>query len=146
MKIFDTREEAIEFAKNASETYKQQLNFIKNRVFETSSVHSVITSDFEALFNAKIQFIPTKFKFMISVGNYVVYLVCDVIVSDLVITDLEERNIDFNKMLDLTEYKSDSLKRLFPFFRNEPIIIFNDYAKLIGLDDVRLEIDEILIK
>jgi hypothetical protein len=146
MKIFDTREEAIEFAKNAPETFKKQLNFIKNRVFETSSVHSVITSDFEALFNAKIQFIPTKFKFMISVGNYMVYLVCDVIVSDLVITDLEERNIDFNKMLDLTEYKSDSLKRLFPFFRNEPISIFHDYAKLIGLDDVRLEIDEILIK
>jgi hypothetical protein len=146
MKIFDTKEEAIEFAKNAPETFKLQLNFIKNRVFETSSVHSVITSDFEVLFNAKIQFIPTKFKFMISVGNYVVYLVCDVIVSDLVITDLEERNIDFNKILDLTEYKSDSLKRLFPFFRNEPISIFHDYAKLIGLDDVILEIDEILIK
>jgi hypothetical protein len=146
MRIFDTREEAIEFAKNAPEVFKKQLNFIKNRVFETSSVHSVITSDFNALFNAKIQFVPTKFKFMISVGNYVVYLVCDVIVSDLVITDLEKQNIDFNKMLDLTEYKSDSLKKLFPFFRYEPINIFNRYTKLIGLDDVRLEIDEIILK
>lgn len=146
MKIFDSREEAIEFAKNAPEMYKQQLRILKNYVFKTNDLHNVITSDFEARFKANIQFVPKSFKYMILTGNFVVYLVCDVIVTDLSVEDTESRDINFIKLLDFSNRETKSLIKMFPFFRNEPENLFREFSKYIALNDVGLSVDEIIIK
>jgi hypothetical protein len=146
MKIFDSREEAIEFAKNAPEMYKSQLQILKNYTFKTDEIYNVITSDFQARFKANIQFVPKSFKYMILTGNFVVYLVCDVIVKNLDIKDLDSRNIDFIKMLDLFNRETDSLIKLFPFFKIEPDRLFNEFSKYIALNDVKLSVNEIIFK
>lgn len=152
MKIFDTREEANEFAKNAEVNFKRPLNFLKNYTFTINesrpfSNYNLLMVDIKGTF----KLIPKKFKPMISVGNHVVYMYCDIVYEDLsmVMVDPPHSDLmDIVKKFNIGEYSEvfPSIKTAIPSLHRIPREKFNNISNLIGLDNFAFNDDEIIIK
>lgn len=152
MKIFNSREEADEFAKNADVNFKKQLNFLKNYTFTIDEARPFSNSN-ELMVHVKGKFklIPKKFKPMISVGDYVVYLFCDIEYEDLSMVMVEPPHTDLmeivKKLID-GKYSQvfPSVKNTIPSLHRIPREEFNKISSLIGLDDFSFNDGDIIIK
>lgn len=152
MKIFNSREEADEFAKNAETNFKKQLNFLKNYTFTIDEARPFSNSN-ELMVNVKGTFklIPKKFKPMISVGDYVVYLFCDIEYEDLSMVMVEPPHTD---LMDIVKKLMDgehsqvlpSFKNAIPSLHRIPRDEFNTISILIGLDDFGFMDEDIIIQ
>ena len=152
MKTFNSREESDEFAKNADVNFKKSLNFLKNYTFTIDEARPFSNSN-ELMVQVKGTFklIPKKFKPMISVGDYVVYLFCDIEYEDLSMVMVEPPHtdlIDIVKKLRNGEYSEvfPSVKKTIPSLHRIPREEFNKISSLIGLDDFSFNDENIIIK
>ena len=146
---FDTKDDAISFAETAQERYKKQLHKLKTMTFDSSAIYPGIPN-MTGQYSSKVRFIPKRFKVMIKTGDYVVYLVCDIIFNDFTLKSVVDDGYDLMNVFDLLYHGepvdvSNYHPPFFSYFRYEPVDIFDSFSKLVGMDGVSVKVEFVII-
>ena len=139
--IIKNRDETIEGLKRDSKILKDRLHLLSN--FRPLDDEIVLFSD-PIPFKCEIKFIPKKFSVMNSMGRIYKALTCDVVLKNT-----EFNDVDLNKLFTDPNVGDDFFKlfkKRFKSFRGKWENEFNKIAKLIGMEDYGLRINDIIFE
>ena len=135
--------------KEGEEKYGRRVSFFKDKKIDFSGDYALTFSDSERLpHEGKIEFKPIGFDAKYSTGDPTLYLIVDVVFSDIKIngmnTDLKNSLENISKALSLD--KTRVLNTMVPKFPYMAKDVFRDMKKYVGMDDVGLMIRDMDIE
>jgi hypothetical protein len=138
--IIKNRDETIESLKRDSKILKDRLHLLSN--FRPLDDEIVLYSDPTPL-KCEIKFIPKKFSVMSSMGRIYKALTCDVVLKNLKFNDN-----DMSKLFRDPKFEDFArvIKKQFMSHRGKWENEFNKIAKLIGMEDYSLKINDIIFE
>jgi len=142
-------EELETLKKEGEEKYGSRLSFFKDRKIDFSGDYSLTFSDSEKLpHEGKIEFKPIGFDAKYSTGNPTLYLIVDVVFSDI---KLDGKNVNLKTSVESLSKsvgldKTKTLKAIVPQFPNIVKNVFRDIKKYVGMGNVGLIIKDIDIE
>ncbi len=138
--IIKNRDETIESLKKDSEILKDRLPLLS--IFRPLDTNFTLYSEPMPL-KCEIKFIPKKFSVMNSMGRIYKALTCDVVLKNVKIGDG-----DFNRLFNDSQFESFSevFKQKFKNNRGKWGREFEKIAKLIGMEDYDLKINDIIFE
>ena len=138
--VIKNRDETIEGLKKDSEILKDRLHLLSN--FRPLDDEIVLFSDPTPL-KCEIKFIPKKFSVMSSMGRIYKALTCDVVLKNLKFNDNDMSKLFRDpKLGDFAEVIKKQFRSRRGRWENE----FNKIAKLIGMEDYGLRINDIIFE
>jgi len=146
MKTFDEEfEEKKQIADQVPIKNKSQLQFIKNHTSNFKGKYWFISPNYNdnIPFSGKINFIPRKIKVMSSAGHINLYISSDVIFSEVKSENKKIQNVFDSLKNDLTT--KESLERVSNMFSNVPNEEFDKLARLIGMSNFKLHINNMIV-
>jgi hypothetical protein len=140
--IIKNRDETIESLKKDSIILKDRLPLLST--FRPLDTEIVLYSDPTTL-KCEIKFIPKKFSVMNSMGRIYKALTCDVVLKNVT---LGEGGSEFSKLFKDPQYEGFAkiFKQKFKSSRGKWDREFEKIAKLIGMEDYDLKIDDIIFE
>lgn len=141
-----TYNEEYEHLKNIADQvpkkYREQLKLIRSQNKNFRGKYWLLSSIFNTNreFTGKVSFIPKKVRVMSSEGNLNLYISCDVIFEDVKVDNLDLKEI---VGYDLT---FNDLDRISNMFNEAPHVEFEKLVRLIGMDNFKLDINDIVVK
>jgi len=135
--------------KEGEEKYGSRLSFFKDKKIDFSGDYSLTFTDSERLpHEGKIEFKPIGFDAKYSTGDARLYLIVDVVFSDIKINgrevNLKTSVESLSKAVGLD--KTKTLKAIVPEFPNIVKNVFHDIKKYVGMGNVGLIIKDIDIE
>jgi hypothetical protein len=136
--------------KEGEEKYERRLSFFKDKKFDFSGDYTMYYSDDSEKYphEGKLEYKPVGFDAKYSTGDPTLYLIMDVVFSDIKING---KNVDLKTSLESLSKsigldKTKILKVMVPKFPNIVTDVFRDIKKYVGMSDVRLIIRDIDIE
>jgi len=135
--------------KEGEEKYGSRLSFFKDKKIDFSGDYSLTFTDSERLpHEGKIEFKPIGFDAKYSTGDARLYLIADVVFSDIKING---REVNLKKSLEnlskeLSLDKTKVLKTMVPKFPHMAENIFYGMKKYLGMDNVGVIIKDMDIE
>ena len=129
-------------ADQVPEKYRQQLRIIKSQNKSFSGKYWLISPTFNSNrnFTGKVSFIPKKVRVMSHAGNLNLYISCDVVFEDVKIDNLDLKELfKYDLMPNVLDKASN-------MFSEVPRIEFEKLVRLIGMDNFKLHVNDIIIK
>ena len=138
--VIKNRDETIESLKKDSKVFKDRLHIFSN--FRPMSGEIIMFSSPMQL-KCEIKFIPKKFSVMSHMGRIYKSLTCDVVLKNL---EFNDKNM--SKVFRDVEFESISkmFKKQFKSSGGKWELEFRKIAKLIGMEDYDLKIDDIIFE
>jgi hypothetical protein len=140
-KIYDSMEDARKAAIEAPAKYRQQIEVLKNEVFEVNDVTIPFQDDILTKYSFKYRITSVEFKAMISV-NFHLYMLCDIEVFDIECDGFDRNDCPVIYITSLNpDYFRLFFSKQFGYIINED---FNNYFKLFhNMGDVRFSSKEV---
>jgi len=140
--VIKNRDETIEGLKKDSEILKDRLPLLST--FRPINTEIVLFSDPMPL-KGEIKFIPKKFSVMNSMGRIYKALTCDVVLKN---ANLGDGDFDLSKLFRDPEFEglANMFKEKFKSSSGRWGNNFKKIAKLIGMEDYDLKIDDIIFE
>lgn len=136
--------------KEGEEKYERRLSFFKDKKFDFSGDYTMYYSDDSEKYphEGKLEYKPVGFDAKYSTGDPTLYLIMDVVFSDV---KLNGENVDLKTSLESLSKsigldKTKILKIMVPKFPNIVTDVFRDMKKYVGMDDVGLIIRDMDIE